>query len=98
MRNFEDYFDAIRRGFRQVEAQNGVIYVQAAQLADTGMVRHGFTSRIGGISQGALRRLESIMEPDQQRGGNPAERGPLPVRPWRSSPDDLGGGQRGYMG
>ena len=51
MRNFEDYFEAIRRGFRQVEAQNGVIYVQAAQLADTGMVRHGFTSRIGGISQ-----------------------------------------------
>lgn len=51
MRKFEDYFQAIRRGFRQVEAQNGVIYVQAAQIADTGMVRHGFTSRIGGISK-----------------------------------------------
>ncbi|MBE5781310.1 MAG: peptidoglycan editing factor PgeF [Clostridiales bacterium] len=51
MGDFNAYFDSIHRGYTRVDAENGVTYFTAENLAQTGLVRHGFTSRLGGISK-----------------------------------------------
>ena len=47
---YQQFLDNLQYGFRQRE-QNGVVYFSAPALDALGFIRHGFTSRIGGISK-----------------------------------------------
>ena len=38
--------------FLRKKVENGVPYLEYPLLADTGLVRHGFSTRLGGVSEG----------------------------------------------
>ncbi|MDL2224733.1 peptidoglycan editing factor PgeF [Eubacteriales bacterium OttesenSCG-928-M02] len=54
---FDDFFTQIRRGFDLVPASHGALFVRAPQLEATGLVRHGSSTRKGGISKGCYETL-----------------------------------------
>jgi copper oxidase (laccase) domain-containing protein len=48
----------IKRGFEIIK-KNGLAYLAIPAFEDTGMVKHCFTSRIGGVSQGIYNSLNT---------------------------------------
>lgn len=51
-----DFFENIRHGFRE-NKKEGVVFYTIPAFDDTGLVRHGFSSRIGGVSTGPFESL-----------------------------------------
>lgn len=50
-----------------IKEKNGVVWLEFPALAKTGMVKHGFSTRLGGVSEGEF----STMNFTFTRGDNP---------------------------
>lgn len=53
--------------FELIKSPNGVEYYISGMLADTGFVKHGFMTRIGGVSEGCYRSLNLRLNCDDER-------------------------------
>ncbi|MBQ9941451.1 MAG: laccase domain-containing protein [Christensenellaceae bacterium] len=56
MHELKDYLARVNTGFAKNQ-RNGVVFFTVPAFEQTGLVRHGFTSRIGGVSTGCFESL-----------------------------------------
>ncbi len=61
-----DYIDGIRRGFLKHESR-GAVFFTVPSIDETGLFRHGFSSRLGGVSQGEYSSLNLSRTRGDQR-------------------------------
>lgn len=62
--DLQAYRAKIRRGFRQ-NTKDGVVYFTIPSFEELGFLRHGFMSRIGGVSQGCFSSLNLSFKREQ---------------------------------
>ncbi|MGI6112764.1 MAG: peptidoglycan editing factor PgeF [Mahellales bacterium] len=56
-----------RKGFTR-HSRDGLVYLTIPSFDDTGMVKHCFTTRLGGVSQGCFSSLNLGLKKDDHRG------------------------------
>lgn len=62
--DLQAYRAKIRRGFRQ-NTKDGVVYFTIPSFEELGFLRHGFMSRIGGVSRGCFSSLNLSFKREQ---------------------------------
>ena len=60
------YSDRVNHGFK-LNSSRGVVYISVPAIDDTGFYKHGFTTRIGGVSEGVFSALNLSLTREANR-------------------------------